>query len=309
VASAGLIVPTYNAGYLWGRWLEAYAAQRWKPARVLIIDSSSSDSTVPRAKEFGLDVVTIHKAEFNHGGTRVRGIEWLEKPEIVLFLTQDAVLAGPDALLRLREALDCEQVAAAYGRQLPHPDAGPIAAHARHFNYTELSATRTLRDACALGLKVAFLSNSFAAYRLAALEDVGGFPAHTIMNEDTYVAGKMLTRGWKISYVAEAAVHHSHDYRFSEEFRRYFDIGVFHAQQPWMRETFGAAESEGKRYVLSELRYLWRTAPWLIPSAMVRSVAKWSGYRVGLEYRHVPGGFRRACSLHRGFWRAAGEVD
>jgi rhamnosyltransferase len=49
---------------------------------------------------------------------------------------------------------------------------------------------------------------------------VGGFPAHTIMNEDTYVAGKMLTRGWKISYVAEAAVHHSHDYRFSEEFRR-----------------------------------------------------------------------------------------
>ena len=84
-----------------------------------------------------------------------------------------------------------------------------------------------------IGIKAAFLSNSFAAYRRSALESVGGFPSDTIFGEDTFAAAKMLLNGWKIAYSAEATVYHSHNLTFIEEFRRYFDIGVFHSREKW----------------------------------------------------------------------------
>ena len=78
------------------------------------------------------------------------------------------------------------------------------------------------------GIKTVFVSNSFAAYRRRALMQVSGFPVDTVMNEDTYVAGKMLVSGWRIAYCADAQVFHSHDYSFLDDFKHYLDIGVFH---------------------------------------------------------------------------------
>lgn len=46
-----------------------------------------------------------------------------------------------------------------------------------------------------------------------------------------------------------------------------FDIGVFHSREAWIRDAFGGAEGEGTRFVLSEMTYLVRHAPWLIPSS------------------------------------------
>ncbi|BBI49658.1 hypothetical protein HORIV_20790 [Vreelandella olivaria] len=64
----------------------------------------------------------------------------------------------------------------AFGRQLPHPDASPIAAHARYFNYPDESRVVATADIPRLGIKTAFLSNSFAAYRREALSARAGFP-------------------------------------------------------------------------------------------------------------------------------------
>jgi len=51
-------------------------------------------------------------------------------------------------------------------------------------------------------------------------------------------------------------VFHSHDYSFLDEFKRYFDIGVFHTNTSWLQQTFGGASGEGLRFVISEMRYL-----------------------------------------------------
>ncbi len=303
----GVIVPTLNGGRLWEEWLEAFDRQSLKPDSRLVIDSSSDDDTAALARRHGFDVHVIPRAQFNHGGTRQFGIDRLPEADIIVFLTQDALLAHPDALARLVEAFADEQVGAAYGRQLPHRGAGPIAAHARLFNYSSDSSVRCLGDRTRLGIKTAFLSNSFAAYRRSALTGVGGFPANTIMNEDTYAAGKMLLSGWRIAYCADAQVRHSHDYGYRDEFRRYFDVGVFHASAPWLRQTFGAAEGEGRRFVLSELRYLGRHATWLIPSALARTGLKWLGYRLGASLHQVlPLNLNRRLSTHRAYWR---EID
>lgn len=299
-----LIVPSLNAGKRWTDWLNAFAQQTRKPDSLLLIDSSSADDTVALARAHGFDVHTIAKSEFNHGGTRQLGVDLLPQADIIVFLTQDALLSDPEAIERLLAAFADEQVGAAYGRQLPHLDAGPIAAHARLFNYPPQSQLRGLADGSRYGIKTAFISNSFAAYRREALQSVGGFPGNTIMNEDTYAAGKLLLAGWKIAYRADARVFHSHDYGFLDEFRRYFDIGVFHTRSPWLQETFGGASGEGLRFVLSEIRYLARHAGWLLPSAMLRSGLKWLGYRLGQA--HLGGlslGVCRALSLHKAYWQ------
>jgi len=299
----GLIVPTLNAGSPWKHWLKALEQQTWKPDMLLVIDSMSSDSTAVLALAYGFDVQVIAKSEFNHGGTRQAGVNRLSAMDIIVFLTQDALLAAPDAIEKLLVGFDDERVSAVYGRQLPHRNAGPIAAHARLFNYpADGGRQRALKDRARFGIKTAFISNSFAAYRRNALMQVGGFPVDTIMNEDTYVAGKMLLSGWRIAYCPDAQVFHSHDYGFLEEFRRYFDIGVFHARTLWLQETFGGASGEGLRFVMSEMRYLMKHAPWLIPSAVLRTALKWLGFKLGALHLGLPRAMRKRFSLHKTYW-------
>lgn len=305
MSKVGLIVPTLNAGSLWESWLKAFEQQTRKPDCILLIDSSSSDDTVALARAHGFDVQVIPKSEFNHGGTRQFGVNRLSAMDIIVFLTQDALLAKPDAIERLLAEFVDQRVGAAYGRQLPHRDAGPIAAHARLFNYPAESQLRCMEDRAHFGIKSVFISNSFAAYRRNALMQVHGFPVDTIMNEDTYVAGRMLVSGWKIAYCADAQVFHSHDYGFLDEFKRYFDIGVFHTHTAWLQQTFGGASGEGLRFVISEMRYLMKYAPWLIPSAVLRTGLKWLGFKLGALHRGLPRVIRRGFSLHKTYWLRA----
>lgn len=300
----GLLIPLRNGGEVWRRWLEAYATQTVKPEQVLVIDSSSSDGSAELARQAGFPVHVIPVERFNHGATRQLGVEMLTEAEILVFMTQDAVLARPDALERLLACFADQRVGAAYGRQLPHPGGGAIAAHARLFNYSAASAVKTRADAPSLGIKTAFLSNSFAAYRRSALLEVGGFPSNVILGEDTYVAARMLLNDWKIAYCAEAQVFHSHDYTMLQEFRRYFDTGVFHGREPWLRREFGQPVGEGMRFVRSELRYLARELPFLIPAALARTFVKYAGYKLGTLERHWPMWLKRRLSMHHGYWKS-----
>jgi rhamnosyltransferase len=302
IAKVAVCVPTLNAGTVWPRWLAAWAAQFARP-QTLAIDSSSTDATSVLAAEAGIAIHTIPRAAFNHGGTRQMAAGMLADAEFVVFLTQDAILATPDAIANLLAAFDDPAVGAVCGRQLPHRDAGPIAAHARYFNYPGVSSVRTAADIPAQGIKSAFLSNSFAAYRKSALLSVGGFPADVIFGEDMCVAARMLMSGWKLVYRADAAVHHSHDYSMRQEFRRYFDIGVLHAREPWLLEKFGRPEGEGMRFVRSETAYLWKHAPHLLPSAWLRTLLKLAGYRLGKAEAHLPLWLKRRLGMLHGYWK------
>lgn len=108
--------------------------------------------------------------------------------------------------------------------------------------------------------------------------------------------------GWTVAYQADAQVYHSHDYNYLQEFRRYFDIGVLHAREFWMLDAFGKPEGEGGRFVRSELSYLLNHAPWLIPSALLRTILKYAGYRLGRMESGLPLRIKIACSMHKGFW-------
>jgi rhamnosyltransferase len=282
--------------------LAGLQSQTVRLERVLIVDSSSTDGTAQMAAAAGFDVISITRAEFNHGRTRQMAAESIPDAEILVYMTQDAQLMEPDSITRLIEPFIDPTVGAAYGRQVPRADAGPIEAHARHFNYPERSQVKSWEDRSTLGIRATFLSNSFSAYRRSALFAVGGFPANTIMAEDALVAGKMLMAQWKIAYVAEATALHSHPYSVADEFKRYFDTGVYHSHEAWLLEQFGKASGEGKRFVFSELKALWPRHLHLIPASGARTLAKLVGYNLGLREAKLPPKLRRRLSLHKRFW-------
>jgi rhamnosyltransferase len=297
-----VIIPTLNAASDWPR-LSSGLLACVNSHEVLIVDSSSTDGTAELARAAGFAVCSIPRAKFNHGSTRQLAAELLSHAEILVYLTQDAILHGPVAVENLLRAFEDPSVAAAYGRQLPRFGAKPIEAHARYFNYPTVSQVRELADRERLGFKTIFISNSFAAYRRSALMAVGGFPKGVIFGEDTITAAKLILSGWKIAYVAEAQVYHSHDYTWMQDFRRYFDIGVLHSRESWLLDEFGQAGGEGTRFVFSELKYLWPRHIASLPSAMVRTGLKLAGYRLGRLHRKLSLRWQRRLSMHRSFWK------
>jgi GT2 family glycosyltransferase len=303
VNHARIIVPVRNGGE---RWREAARALRTAlpdPALVAVVDSGSTDGSDRVASESGFELERIDPRTFNHGGTRQMAVErFCGGSEFVVFLTHDAVLEGPEALAALLAAFADPAVGGAYGRQLPHRGAKAFETHMALFNYGTSSETRSLADADRLGIKAAYISNSFGAYRLAALRSCGGFPSHLVLGEDTCVAVRMLLAGWKVRYCADARVRHSHDYTIVQETQRYFDFGVLHSQLPELMRHFGAAEGEGLRFVMSELRYMAANAPRLLPLVPVRNAAKYAGYRLGRGFARLPRRICRRLSMTKVFW-------
>lgn len=302
-----IIIPSLNPGDSFTYLLDAVKKQSLS-GELIVIDSLSSDNTVECAISYGAKVIVVKKSEFNHGGTRNLAAE-NSAGDILIYMTQDAVLVDEFAFEKLIACFCNERVGAAYGRQLPRSGAHPIEAHARIFNYPTESKVKSMSDAHEMGIKTAFISNSFAAYRRKALEEVGGFPPDTVFGEDTYVAAKMLMAGWKVAYSADASVYHSHSYGFFEEFKRYFDIGVFHSREVWIRQNFGQAEGEGLRYIKSELNYLWNKRPQLIPSAVLRTLFKFIGYKLGASEKNIPLWLKQVLSMNRLYWESETKRD
>ena len=309
----GVIVPTYNPGReAWAKWVQALQTQNCKPMQVVVVDSGSTDDSLDLSHQAGFTVLHTKAQEFNHGATR----QWAlnqgflnPKPtpptDFIVFLTQDAILASPNALAELLQAFQDPQVAAAYGRQLPKPEAHWLEAHTRSFNYPDASRTVQLQDKASLGIKACFLSNSFAAYRLQALMALGGFPAHLPLGEDTFTAAKLLLSGQSLRYQASADVYHSHNYNGLQDFQRMFDTGVFHAQNPWLLQSFGKAEGEGAKLVRSQWQSLQQQPhfmqgllQWLSTNAL-----KILGYKLGLAHQWLPLALTKKFAMNKVFWQ------
>jgi rhamnosyltransferase len=170
------------------------------------------------------------------------------------------------------------------------------------FNYPPVSQIKTLADAPVLGIKTPFMSNSFAAYRREALVGIGGFPRHVILSEDMYVTAKMLLDNWKVAYEGSAVCRHSHNYTLLEEFRRYFDIGVFQSRESWIYATFGGVAGEGMRYVKSELNFLGKRRLLLWPMSFIRNAVKLLAYKLSKQEKRLPKGLKKRLGMYRRYW-------
>lgn len=298
-----VIIPTLNGEGTLEQFFVALKRQHLQANELLVVDSSSTDRSVEIAQDYGAEVISIARSEFDHGGTRTR-LARQAKGDILVFFTQDAIPASRNALQLLVAPLQDETVACSYGRQLPNINASPVAAHLRLFNYPPESSQRGYGDRSRYGLKTIFISNSFAAYKKDRLEEVGYFKNGLIFGEDTCTLGRILAAGHKVVYVGEAAVYHSHNYSMGAELRRSFDIGVLHSREQWLLDTYGQAEGVGAQYVRSAVSALLGGKHYLlIPDCLLRSAVKLIGYKLGRSYKILPTTWLPALSMNRLWWK------
>ncbi|HML67605.1 MAG TPA: glycosyltransferase [Clostridia bacterium] len=276
-----VIIPTLNASSEIDALLNAIAAQTLSPDEIIVIDSESDDETVSLAKSHPKTrVMEIKRTDFDHGGARDIAFR-ASIGDVVLFLTQDAVIQNITYIEHIVKATLQDGVACAYGRQVARLDAPLYERYIREFNYPASSFTRSADDIDRLGIKAFFFSDVCSAYRRNSYLAVDGFDHPLTTNEDMLIAAKFLQAGFRIAYCSEAVVLHSHSYTWKQEYARNFLIGKVLFQ--YRDRFFGVkAGKEGIRlvaYVLCQL--LRRGALWNCIKFCYLCTAKLAGNRNG----------------------------
>lgn len=302
-SDVAVVVLTRNAGQLWSSWIKGIQSQSVQAGRYLVIDSASTDGTAEQAIAAGFDVFSIDPADFNHGGTRQLAAQLCPDARFIVYLTQDAILEQADSLQHLLAAMEDDSVAMAYGRHIPRDDASLLECHARSFTYPPVSSSRSRHDFAKLGFRAAFSSDVYACYRVSALRSVGGFPEKVIVSEDSYVTACLLLAGWKTVYSARSKVRHSHQYSLLQVFRRYFDVGVFHANEAALLESIGKPDKEAGVYVRSLIRYLNQHRKLLLPFAALQTLVKLMGFRLGKRHKSLSNHLCKMISLQKAYWQ------
>lgn len=251
-----------------------------------------------------VEVISVEKEEFDHGGTRYLATCHSES-DYLLLMTQDAIPCNRELTEELLDAFEESEVrvAVAYGRQLASKRAGVLEHITREFNYPKESRVKTAEDMDELGIKTFFCSDVCAMYDLKLYRMLGGFERKTIFNEDMLYAAKAIDAGYAVYYCAEAKVIHSHSYSYTAEFKRNFDLAVSQKQHP---EVFAyvSSEKEGVRFVLDTVKRLAEKGMFLeIVDFGIRTVAKYAGYLFGKNYEKIPMQYREKFSMNKGYWK------
>ena len=298
-----VLIPVYRPDGKLTELLKRLKMQNYPIHRVILMNTEEKHFPTELTGIWDrVELYHLAKEEFDHGGTRDRGVR-MSTADLVVCMTQDAMPADETLIEELVKPFDDPEVWAAYARQLPNEDCREVEKYTRSFNYPEQSMVKTKEDLDRLGIKTFFCSNVCAAWRREKYLELGGFVKHTIFNEDMILAGTMIKQGGKIAYCAKAKVIHSHNYSAFQQFHRNFDLAVSQTMYP---EVFGGirSESEGIKLVKKSLSYCIKIGkPWLMIQVVTQSAGKLLGYKMGQRYRSLPMWLILRCTMSPSFWR------
>ena len=314
-----VIVPLYRPDKKFDKMLVQLLKQTKKPENIWLLNTECYpefsteamkkrvDELVAKVKIVGSESVNIHlisieKDEFDHGGTRAYGAS-LSNSSYMVYLTQDAIPKDEYLLENLLKPLEEEMVAVSYGRQDAAKDATIVETYTRIFNYPSKDERKSKEDLERLGIKTFFCSNVCAAYKKSVYEDLGGFVAKTIFNEDMIYASGVIEAGYQIAYASKAVVIHSHHYTCMQQLRRNFDLGV---SQEEYRSIFSkvSSEKEGTKLVKQTIEYLFHQKEYIeLVDFILESGFKYAGYLLGKNHRLLPQPFKVWLSMNKSYWR------
>jgi rhamnosyltransferase len=304
-----IILLTLNGGAPLARVLQALYAQTLaghldRPPEVLAIDSGSTDDTLAVLKRYPVTFHQIPPQAFGHGRTRNLGAR-LARGEWLIYLSQDAVPAGPTWLFNLTRHLLQPDVAAAFGRQLPPPDLGPIESFFLEKTYPERAFQHQPAADGRTPIHRVFFSNVNSALKKSVWTQFP-FPEDVVMSEDQAFARAALLGGYRIIYDPEAGVQHGHRYTLRQLFRRNFDSG--YSLRAITHDTWGEVVRLGLNYIGEEIQYLARRGQWrYVPYALLYEFVKSAGFAAGRQGRRMPAWLIPHLSLHSRHWSGAHE--
>lgn len=272
-------------------------------SRVLVVNSSSGDGTIEYAKELGAEVMVIPRGEFNHGATRELARKYIGT-DIVIMMTPDAYPTSSDFIKPLIKPLLEGISVVSYARQIPHIGADFFESFPREFNYPIKSHVRSINDEMHYGTYTFFCSDTCAAWLNQALDEIGGFST-VLTAEDTIAVARLLReKNYKISYVADAVVYHSHRYTLTQEFRRYFDTGYLRSKNKELLFCKSSDENHGAKFATKMFIELLCKNPIKIPYAMIHILVKYAGYKIGFYEHYLPQKLVQYFSSQDYYWNS-----
>lgn len=226
-----IVIPTKNGGELFEKVLEAVFAQKTKyEYEVICVDSGSKDQTLDIIGKYPCKLYQIPAAEFGHGKTRNYGA-FKGTGTFIVFLTQDALPATDTWLQEFIDAMCLDdEIVGGFGIHYPYPDCNlldkrDLATHFKGFGEenTIFHLDDQKRYETDEGYRhyLAFFSDNNSCVRRAVFEK---YPYDDVnFAEDQVWTRKMIELGYKKVYCPYAPVYHSHNFKISTYFKRYYD--------------------------------------------------------------------------------------
>lgn len=286
---------------------------------ILTVDSGSRDGTAEwLAGQSDIRLIRIRPDEFGHGRTRNLALEHA-KGKFAALITQDAMPADTTWLADLVAAGEqAEDIAGAFGRHLPYPDASPFTRRdlVAHFQgFADAPAVVRLDDRARYdqdpGYRqfLHFFSSNNALVRRSVWAQIP-FP-DVEFAEDQIWAQRIIEAGYAKAYAHDACVYHSHDHRGWEKLQRAFD------ESRSFRQLFGYRLCPSLAYLgyqtlactYRDLRYLRRAssetqrARWAL-RAPIDHFLHQAGMYLGQRSQALPARVRLALSRDKRLERA-----
>ena len=173
--------------------------------------------------------------------------------DIICFISQDIVIESDNWLEKLIQPIIEGKVEATYSRQLTKFN--NIEKYIREYNYPDESKIKSKNDIEKLGLKTFFFSDASSAVKLDVFKKLNGYDNKNLpINEDMYLAHKLIINDYKIGYQADSIVYHSHNFKLKELYTRYKLTGVFFKENDYL-DKYGTTYSGGSlaKYVLKRI--------------------------------------------------------
>jgi rhamnosyltransferase len=207
-----IILRSYNEGWALRETLPALRAQDYTNWELIVIDSGSTDGSVDLIRGAAPEhFIQIKQEDYNPSRVMNHGME-LARSEFGIFLNADATPQGSDWLRPLVETLRDAGVAAVFGRQMPRPDCRAVYAHdyERCFGPTRESTQ---------------WEHFFSMVSSGLRKDIWGrrgFLEKMQYSEDDEYTRWCVGQGYRIVYVPESVVMHSHNYTPQQAYKRSF---------------------------------------------------------------------------------------
>lgn len=196
------------------------------------IVTKGTDNTEQILQELKIDYELIKPEEFSHALTREKEA-MKSNADILVFITQDIIIKDEYWLYNLVKDIEKNECEACYSRQICTNNT--IEKYTREKNYPEESFVVTKKDINKLGLRTFFFSDASSAIKKDVFLELKGYDGKKLpINEDMYIAYKLIMNNYRIKYCAESKVIHSHRFTLKQIYKRYYDTGKFFKENSYL---------------------------------------------------------------------------
>lgn len=239
--NVSIICPLYNAEkYIRNLDKSVKDQKKVQIESVKYVLTEGNDNTENILKRIKANYDKIGKKEFSHSLTREKAA-MNANGDIIVFISQDVIIKDELWLYNLIKGIvdgDCE---AAFSRQVC--EASGVERYIRPINYPEESRIVSRKDIERLGLMTFFFSDASSAILRKTFVELNGYDNKNLsINEDMYIAYKLIMNDYKIKYCSKSIVIHSHKFTCKQLFKRYYDTGKFLAENKYLLK-YGANKS------------------------------------------------------------------